>query len=118
MKISIPEERQIDARRAKVSKALIKRIEGIIDGNEIDPFEDDAKACLRFLKHLLRKDEAAKARISPDKEGWYDALYVLPEEGGTFEVETIDDDIVFAEFDGFFWWKDDNKPTVLVRKWR
>lgn len=120
MKLTISQADQDLTTQAKISDTLLKRLQGIVDDDsETDTERSNAKQALRFLQHLKRMDDAAKARIKPDQDGWYDALYVKPEENETVEI-VVDGMVYRADYDGTWWWPmgGDSKPKAIINKWR
>lgn len=83
-------------------------------------YQEKASECLAFLTRLKKMDDNAKARIKPDNDGWYDPVYVMPEELETVEAILEDGVTREAEYCEPFWWMYNHiQPvTVLVKKWR
>ena len=100
-----------------ISQALIDRLEKIADGYDDDAL--DAGRALLLLKKLKRQDEFELSKTRPDRDGFYQALYVLPDPGKIVEVirgplrrlEQLDDG---------FWFPQDGDLLTVLRpdKWR
>ena len=121
--MKIDKKQKEAAKQARDTKRLLLRIEKIAS-DETDIYRAKAAEALKFLRRLAERDERNHKRIMPDKDGWFDVLYVRPNyEDGNIIIQLTNGEVipdVYYDEDGLCWsWQPgQHKPITGVVKWK